>query len=116
MTVAPGSSPQGEQLGSLVWLQDWYTAQCDGDWEHQNGISIDTLDNPGWSVRIDLARTGMHGIPFDRIEVHRGEHDWYVCWADDSTFESACGPTNLGEALHAFRTWCQRSKTATPGP
>ncbi|GHB54781.1 hypothetical protein GCM10010331_48120 [Streptomyces xanthochromogenes] len=29
-------------------LQSWYSAQCNGDWEHEWGIKIDTLDNPGW--------------------------------------------------------------------
>ncbi|MFE2849501.1 Imm53 family immunity protein, partial [Streptomyces scopuliridis] len=32
----------------LDWLQNWYTQQCDGDWEHEWGVKIATLDNPGW--------------------------------------------------------------------
>jgi hypothetical protein len=32
----------------ISWLQRWYTAQCDGGWEHHYGITIGTLDNPGW--------------------------------------------------------------------
>lgn len=98
--------------GPLAWLQGWYTAQCDGDWEHQYGITIGTLDNPGWQVRVDLVGTSMHGVEMDRVEVHRDEHDWLVCWVENSVFESACGPTNLGEAVHEFRTWC-RHKGAT---
>ncbi len=35
-------------------LQNWYAAECDGDWEHQYGIKIDTIDNPGWRVEIEL--------------------------------------------------------------
>jgi ribosomal protein L37E len=35
----------------LSKLSDWYAAQCDGDWEHEFGIHIGTLDNPGWSVK-----------------------------------------------------------------
>jgi len=31
----------------LKWLQDWYAARCYGDWEHEFGINIRTLDNPG---------------------------------------------------------------------
>jgi hypothetical protein len=34
--------------GTLTWLQAWYAEQCDGDWEHQFGVSVETLDNPGW--------------------------------------------------------------------
>jgi len=91
----------------LVWLQGWYTSLCDGDWEHGQGISIDTLDNPGWSVKIDLEFTPCEGRPYERAELHRGEHDWHITWVDQSVFNAACGPLNLGEVLHLFRAWVQ---------
>lgn len=34
-------------------LVRWHTEKCDGDWEHQGGIAIGTLDNPGWSITIE---------------------------------------------------------------
>ncbi|WP_203237204.1 Imm53 family immunity protein [Streptomyces gilvosporeus] len=37
-------------LDPLSSLTAWYTSQCDGGWEHEYGIRIETLDNPGWSV------------------------------------------------------------------
>jgi hypothetical protein len=40
-------------------LQRWYEAQCNGDWEHHNGITIESCDNPGWWVKIDLADTSL---------------------------------------------------------
>jgi hypothetical protein len=88
-------------------LQGWYASRCDGDWEHGLGVRIETLDNPGWMLRIDLGGTDQAAVPFERVEVHRSEHDWYEAWVDDSTFQVACGPLNLGEAIHSFRTWCQ---------
>ena len=93
--------------GTLTWLQAWYSMQCDGDWEHGHGVSIETLDNPGWRVRIDLAGTAARDRPLDPIESHRSEHDWLVVRLDGSTFEAACGPLNLGEALHTFRLWAE---------
>jgi hypothetical protein len=39
----------------LQWLQEWYLEQCDREWEHEYGIKIGTLDNPGWTITIDLA-------------------------------------------------------------
>lgn len=32
---------------NLIWLLTWYESQCDGDWEHGNGVHINpwiTLD------------------------------------------------------------------------
>lgn len=42
---------------SIKLLQNWYASQCDGEWEEQYGVKIDTLDNPGWNVRIGLDET-----------------------------------------------------------
>jgi hypothetical protein len=42
---------------ALYLLQRWYVAQCNGEWEHSYGIEIGTLDNPGWSLRVDLKDT-----------------------------------------------------------
>jgi hypothetical protein len=64
----------------LVELQAWYLAHCDGDWEHANGVSISTLDNPGWRVEIALNETDLGRRPFDRLEDHRTADDWVVCW------------------------------------
>jgi hypothetical protein len=59
----------------LAELQRWYLDQCDGDWEHAYGITIDTLDNPGWSLRIDLTETPLSDREYRRAEAHRTEDD-----------------------------------------
>ncbi len=38
----------------IDWLQNWFEEQCDGNWEHEYSIRIETIDNPGWSIEIDL--------------------------------------------------------------
>jgi hypothetical protein len=91
--------------GLLMWLQAWYTALCNGDWEHDEGIQIGTLDNPGWDLRIALTGTAWEAKPFERIKVERDEHDWVHAWVEDVIYNSACGPTNLSEALFIFREW-----------
>lgn len=49
-------------LNNVDWLSSWYRKECNGDWEHTYGISIQTLDNPGWSVRIDLLDTSFENL------------------------------------------------------
>ena len=89
----------------LARLQHWYLAQCDGDWEHSYGVTVGTLDNPGWLVKVDLTGTALAGRPFERVEAHRAERDWLVCWVEDEQWQAACGPLNLGEAIEAFLAW-----------
>jgi len=43
----------------LEWLIEWFSLNCDGDWEHENGIKITTVSNPGWFIAIDLRDTPM---------------------------------------------------------
>lgn len=48
----------------LQWIQEWYKSNCDGYWEHMYGVKIDTLDNPGWIVHIDLIDTPLEQKEF----------------------------------------------------
>ena len=46
-------------MSSIIqWLQDWTKSQIDGDWEHELGISISMLDNPGWMLSADVSNYG----------------------------------------------------------
>lgn len=97
-----------EQAPSVwTWLQAWYGSQCNGEWEHEYGVEVETIDNPGWSLRIDLKGTSLADKPYERQAIHRSEHEWVVASVEDGQFRAACGPLNLGEALHMFRRWTE---------
>jgi len=97
--ISKNSSP-------LDRLQDWYLGQCNGDWEHQYGVKIDTLDNPGWDVEIDIRDTYLAGREFSKISIQRKEEDnWLLCWVNDEKFIGSCGPKNLEELLNVFFDW-----------
>lgn len=36
----------------FLWLQQWYQAHCNGNWEHDRRIHLGTLGNPGWSLEL----------------------------------------------------------------
>lgn len=95
--------PEHEHV--LDWLQIWYAAQCDGDWEHGRGLRVETLDNPGWLVEINLEKTDLADREYPRQQIDRSEHDWVHAWTAGQTFHLACGPRNLTEALALFRVW-----------
>jgi hypothetical protein len=89
----------------LASLQSWYRSQCDGDWEHQFGVRLRTLDNPGWRLEVDLSETSLEEQDFNPVEIHRNEQDWLVCRLEANTFRAYCGPENLLEALKTFIEW-----------
>ena len=43
-------------------IDQWHKSNCNGDWEHSYGVTIETLDNPGWWVKIDLAETPQENL------------------------------------------------------
>src|SRR5882724_8826904 len=95
----------------LSRLQLWYSSQCNGQWEHTNGISIDSLDNPGWWLKVDLADTYLSGLVFDEISGDDVDgKDWYVHKVNNNVFEAFCGQNGLRDAIVAFLRWADDAK------
>jgi hypothetical protein len=86
----------------LTRLSKWYHAQCNGEWEHGAGISIDTLDNPGWIVKINLRETNSEFKAFSEIIANNGDSDWLRCSVKDRKFVGAGDPSKLALILDHF--------------
>ena len=95
---------------ALQRLQDWYLAQCNGDWEHTYGVSIGTLDNPGWTLDVELTDTSLASKPFATLKQDM-EHptDWIHCSVSDLKFRGACGPLKLESVIEIFLAWAEES-------
>lgn len=86
-------------------LERWYSRQCNGEWEHSYGVKINTLDNPGWRVEIDLRDTRKQGATLQTVKLERTDDDWIHYWIEKRRFQIACGPGNLSEAIEVFVQW-----------
>ena len=87
----------------ITRLQNWYKTNCNGDWEHSYGISLSTLDNPGWTLTIALQETALEKLDFNReYQSEENEHDWYFIRVKDGALDIACGPDNLSQVLQIF--------------
>ena len=89
-------------MDTIQKLQLWYKDQCNGLWEHQYGLSIDTLDNPGWVVLIDLVGTDLQTVQMEPIIQERTDTDWHHCKIDGGKFVGNGGPLNLDDILRTF--------------
>lgn len=105
---------ESPQANSIEWLQAWYRAQCNGEWEHLHGVSVETLDNPGWKVEIDLTGTSLQNLSMEEIargEVNHagvdGAQDWLQCKVENSRFVGAGGPLSLVQICDVFMRWVQ---------
>ncbi len=111
---------------ALARLQNWYAAHCNTDWEHLYGVKVDTLDNPGWMVHIDLEGTSLRAATFELIEI--GDCNglkpepqvgpWMTCRVHDKSpyvghegrgrvWIGACSPDQLESMLTVFLDWAE---------
>lgn len=91
----------------FLWLQKWYQIRCNGDWEHGSGIRLSTIDNPGWSLTINLEDTELRNRNFQQVDINRSEKDWIFCEVKNIQFEARGGVGNLPEMLRIFRKWAE---------
>jgi hypothetical protein len=98
-----------KSVGPLDWLMAWYQSNCNGDWEHQNGIKIGTLDNPGWYLEVNLENTTKDGCVIARKLIERTEIDWVDVETKENVFRAYGGPGNLAEIIHMFAAFVDGS-------
>lgn len=100
----------------IEWLTRWYIANCDGEWEEDFGVTIDTLDNPGWRLTVDLDHTRFEtrlfkpvydDVPEGEQQFQGGDGDtrWMVCRIEGSKFKAWGGPRDLVRMIQTFRAW-----------
>lgn len=106
-------------MNAIEWMQSWYEQHCNEEWEHQYGVFIETLDNPGWLVKIDLTGTELAGYRMDEVGHEAGINhaglsevqEWLYCKVENDRFIGAGGPRMLLRIVEVFRTWAE-SKAA----
>jgi hypothetical protein len=91
----------------LAFLEAWYAAQCNGDWEHEFGVTLETLDNPGWRLKVDLVGTALEGRVTARNATESTEAGWLHFWSDGTAFHAAGGDRSLRSILAAFAAFAQ---------
>ena len=42
-------------VSAINTIDTWYKSKCDDLWEHNNGITLATTDNPGWMVTVNVS-------------------------------------------------------------
>lgn len=87
----------------LDWMQNWFKSNCDGDWEHGEGIQITTLDNPGWEVEIDISKTSIANLNLKSILNEKGKNDWYGVKIENQKFIASGDAGKLKFLLGLFK-------------
>ena len=110
--------PVGKQSGFdyLSAMNDWYVSQCDGWWEHGNGISFSTIKIPGWKLSIDDEDASGKSDRADFILTrNQSDQDWYAVKTEHepsrpeaSRLFAACSNESLLEILAVSYRWLMK--------
>lgn len=100
----------------LTWLQEWYIARCDGEWEFREGIKLLSVSNPGWSVEINVSDTPLEEAHVPLTQFHTSIDDWYGYFVEDALFVGSGDPTKLGVILQVFRNLIEKGPPAASKP
>jgi hypothetical protein len=100
-------------MSILARLQLWYTHQCNGVWEHSSGVVIESCDNPGWWVKVNLLGTPLQGRAFREIAEGVNAQRfalrpiWLSCRVEGDTWHGAGDETKLERILEIFLAWAE---------
>jgi len=100
-------------MSTIEDLQKWYLSQCNEDWEHTYGVTIGTLDNPGWSLTVDLSGTNLEGVAFSEHSYGAEDEgdtsgpEWLICKVENGKFVGYGGPQKLEEMIDLFLSWAK---------
>lgn len=104
-------------MDPIQQLANWFESHCNGDWEHSYGVTIESLDNPGWAMHIDLTDTELSGVEFLPLKRERSKDDWIHCRVEGMVFHGYGGVHNLDELITSFLDWAMAAEEAIqPAP
>jgi len=97
----------------IMWIQNWYHSQCDGDWEHECGLKIISIDNPGWDITVDIVKIDF-SKEIDWRYFETSENDWFGYKIEDSYFSASGDPTKLEFLLQLFKNFVENGEKVLP--
>jgi hypothetical protein len=92
-------------MDEMNWLANWYASNCNGDWEHSYGVLIQTIDNPGWSIIIDLIDTPLEGRELNELLIDKSEDDWLRVSSDGKRFKGYGDGSKLPLLIENFKVF-----------
>lgn len=89
------------------WIEEWYLENRAEEWGGTTSVKIETIDNPGWSVKINLQETNLENKSFHDFFDDKSEDDWILCEVREGFFHGAGDAEKLSTILKIFKEWAE---------
>ena len=99
-------------MDPIAFLTAWYQAQCNGHWELSHGVTLESLDTPGWLVTIDLEGTALEDRSVPKIELETSPKDWLAWEVSQNRFRGQGDPSKLLAIVRIFQVLAQTDAAA----
>ncbi|MCW6675976.1 immunity 53 family protein [Aerococcaceae bacterium NML180378] len=90
-------------LPFITYLQNWYTFECDGFWEHLYGVSGEINAEGHCLMTIDLDETYWDEEPFETV----GDVATFQCRKEGAKFIGEGKLEHVGIFLQTFKDWIE---------
>lgn len=97
----------GVVIDNLEWLDGWYQRQCNGEWEHSKGVQLESLEQRGWQLTINLTGTSAENAEPQRVSFGSSCGEWIACSISPDRFEGSGDPRRLEQIIGIFRRWVE---------
>ena len=94
----------------INWIQNWFSNQCDCNWEHENRIKIETIDNPGWNVEINFNYTNLKIQNINWEFYESSETKWIGFSINDNIFKGSGDSLRLNSIIKIFKLLSENEK------
>ncbi|WP_445453148.1 immunity 53 family protein [Flavobacterium sp. 25HG05S-40] len=94
----------------IDWLQNWFQNQCDSEWEHNHSIRIETIDNPGWNIEIDLLNTHLAKSTIKWELFESSETNWLGYKIENGCFFASGDSQKLDFLISIFKEFVEKGK------
>lgn len=102
----------GTAINNLEWLDGWYQRQCNGEWEHRQGVQLEALEQRGWQLTIQLTGTSAENARPQKLRLDTTTGDWIACSISPERFEGAGDLKKLEQIIGVFRQWVDTPERA----
>ncbi len=96
-----------ERGKNFIWLMYWFWSQCNGDWEHEYGIVLDTTSEGKWKLDISISNSILDGVEFISNDFIANAGNEVECKFDNQSLVVYADTQNIIRVLQSFRAWAE---------